>query len=198
MSRSHGEELLVLPLFQELITRNSRNKEQILMHEIKPEQLPLNHTLKTVWKVRVAGQVKLWKSEHTKSQTWRTRQSRTISKHKKYPKNTKPKKHSMEWERVSQWSSPSRMHQGGDIHIQSVRGWQRGWLCLENCHICSGSGHSARGSELWCFHLPQRLQHCLLPSFLTPPQPRGTCCHLSSTSSTPRSVHASQNFKEMC
>lgn len=197
MSRSHGEELLVLLFFQELITRNSRNKEQILMHEIKPEQLPLNHTLKTVWKVRVAGQVKLWKSEQTKSQVWRTRQSRTISKHKKPQKIQSQKTFNGMRESFSVIFT-NRMHQGGDIHIQSVRGWQRGWLCLENCHICSGSGHSARGSELWCFHLPQRLQHCLLPSFLTPPRPRGTCCHLSSTSSTPRAVHACQNFTEMC
>lgn len=159
MSRSHREELLVLLPFQEQITRNSRDKEQILMHQIKPEQLPLKHTLQTVWKVRVAGQFKVWKSvskPRVGHEQGRAEQ----------PPNAKTqktqKKHSMEREResVSQWASPTSMHQGGDIHTQSVWGWQGAGFVLRivTFLLAAVTPRGAASSDA-------SVCHCLLPSF---------------------------------
>lgn len=113
-------------ILQEILDTRS-----ILIHEIKSGQLPLKYTLKTVWKVRVAGQcqaMKVW--EQTTSQAW-TGLSWTLTTSNAKPENTKPK--NIQWnekESVSQWASQISMHQGGDIHIQSIWGWQGGGFVL--------------------------------------------------------------------
>lgn len=125
-----SREVLLVLLSQKHTARNSRYKEH-------------PHTWDQIWTItfkvhfenclkgqsgRAVQAMKVW--EQTTSQAW-TGLSWTLTTSNAKPENTKPK--NIQWnekESVSQWASQISMHQGGDIHIQSIWGWQGGGFVL--------------------------------------------------------------------